>query len=101
MAKEEISLNLKICGESYTFICDSQDKEIILEVADMLNSRYNDIRSKQSNLSREKMVIFCALDLARSLRRDREVTSKDIVNANQISEKLNAALDMALSESRN
>ncbi|MBR1375970.1 MAG: cell division protein ZapA [Cardiobacteriaceae bacterium] len=97
-AKEEVSVNLKIFNDSYTIYCDPQEKEILLDVAEQLNTKFYEIHSKQPNLSREKVIVFCVLELVCKLRNDRSTTAKDIINANQISEKLNAALDMALAE---
>lgn len=61
------SLNIKIMDKDYRVACPADQQESLMESAQFLNDRLNEIKVKGSIIGTERIAIMAALNLAHEL----------------------------------
>jgi cell division protein ZapA len=70
---EKTRLNVTIHGKDYLLGCNPGEEDAILEAAELLNRRLNDVQRKARVVGAERQAIMAGLDLAHEqLRLSRE-----------------------------
>ena len=85
MSADPVPVNIQILDKEYMVSCPPQDKEALLQAANLLNTRMRQVRDSGKVLGTERMAVMTALNVIheltrREMERDQqlETTSDDI-----------------------
>lgn len=89
-------VSIRILGKEYQVACPLEEKADLLESADLLNKKMQDIRSSGKVLGLDRVAVMAALNLANELikRNDDDQQLKDIfdLRIKAMRERLDSAL---------
>ncbi len=93
------SLDIKIMDKDYRVACPSDQQASLLESANFLNDRLNEIKNKGSIIGTERIAIMAALNLAHELLDSKD--SIDSLNDTDMRvQNLNKKIDLMLRDLR-
>lgn len=96
-ADESPSIQVKILGKPYHFVCSDDEREALSTSAEYLDQKMREIRASGSVLGADKIAVMAALNITHELtqaKNDTQLECKDQqAQLNRIHDKLDLALN--------
>ena len=98
MSKEKIKVTLSILDNNYPLMCETHERNLLIEAAELLNGHLQELRAGNPKLPHERLVVMGGLQMAFDLLQERQTISREVSTVNQTATRMLESLNEVVAQ---